>query len=144
MPAEPAAKAIIFDVEGTLIDCARETIACWHETLASFGIDAAADTLTYAAPRTKAGPRPRWSRALSSQPIGQAMEIASAISLANHNVQARRGLLGSHHSRDKNTCKGSLPQPSSWYSNTDTETRITNITGSHTTTHGGAIPATPI
>ena len=45
MPAEPAAKAIIFDVEGTLIDCARETIACWHETLASLEIDAPADTL---------------------------------------------------------------------------------------------------
>jgi HAD superfamily hydrolase (TIGR01509 family) len=45
MPAEPAAKAIIFDVEGTLIDCTRETIACWHETLASFGIDAPAEAL---------------------------------------------------------------------------------------------------
>ena len=45
MPAEPTAKAIIFDVEGTLIDCAGETIACWYETLASFGIDARADAL---------------------------------------------------------------------------------------------------
>ena len=30
--------AYIFDVEGTLIDCAPETLQCWHETLAAFGV----------------------------------------------------------------------------------------------------------
>lgn len=30
--------AYIFDVEGTLIDCAPETLQCWHETLAGFGV----------------------------------------------------------------------------------------------------------
>jgi phosphoglycolate phosphatase-like HAD superfamily hydrolase len=30
--------AYIFDVEGTLIDCAPQTLQCWHETLASFGL----------------------------------------------------------------------------------------------------------
>jgi phosphoglycolate phosphatase-like HAD superfamily hydrolase len=28
----------IFDVEGTLIDCARDILRCWSETLAAFGI----------------------------------------------------------------------------------------------------------
>jgi HAD superfamily hydrolase (TIGR01509 family) len=39
MPAEQAHKAIVFDVEGTLIDCTGNTIACWQATLARFGID---------------------------------------------------------------------------------------------------------
>jgi phosphoglycolate phosphatase-like HAD superfamily hydrolase len=30
--------AYIFDVEGTLIDCAAETLRCWSETLAVFGV----------------------------------------------------------------------------------------------------------
>ena len=30
--------AYIFDVEGTLVDCAPQTLQCWHETLASFGV----------------------------------------------------------------------------------------------------------
>jgi phosphoglycolate phosphatase-like HAD superfamily hydrolase len=30
--------AYIFDVEGTLIDCAPETLQCWHDTLAAFGL----------------------------------------------------------------------------------------------------------
>ena len=30
--------AYIFDVEGTLVDCAPQTLQCWHETLASFGL----------------------------------------------------------------------------------------------------------
>jgi phosphoglycolate phosphatase-like HAD superfamily hydrolase len=30
--------AYIFDVEGTLIDCAPQCLQCWHETLASFGM----------------------------------------------------------------------------------------------------------
>jgi phosphoglycolate phosphatase-like HAD superfamily hydrolase len=30
--------AYVFDVEGTLIDCAAETLQCWSETLAGFGI----------------------------------------------------------------------------------------------------------
>ena len=30
--------AYIFDVEGTLIDCVAETLRCWSETLAAFGI----------------------------------------------------------------------------------------------------------
>jgi len=30
--------AYIFDVEGTLIDCVTETLQCWSETLAGFGI----------------------------------------------------------------------------------------------------------
>jgi phosphoglycolate phosphatase-like HAD superfamily hydrolase len=30
--------AYIFDVEGTLIDCAPQTLRCWHETLAAFGV----------------------------------------------------------------------------------------------------------
>jgi phosphoglycolate phosphatase-like HAD superfamily hydrolase len=30
--------AYIFDVEGTLIDCALQSLQCWHETLASFGL----------------------------------------------------------------------------------------------------------
>jgi phosphoglycolate phosphatase-like HAD superfamily hydrolase len=30
--------AYIFDVEGTLIDCVGETLKCWRETLAGFGI----------------------------------------------------------------------------------------------------------
>jgi phosphoglycolate phosphatase-like HAD superfamily hydrolase len=30
--------AYIFDVEGTLIDCAPEIIRCWGETLAAFGV----------------------------------------------------------------------------------------------------------
>jgi phosphoglycolate phosphatase-like HAD superfamily hydrolase len=30
--------AYIFDVEGTLIDCAAETLRCWGETLAAFGV----------------------------------------------------------------------------------------------------------
>jgi len=32
--------AYIFDVEGTLIDCAPQTLRCWHETLAGFGLPA--------------------------------------------------------------------------------------------------------
>jgi phosphoglycolate phosphatase-like HAD superfamily hydrolase len=30
--------AYIFDVEGTLIDCAPQCLRCWHETLASFAL----------------------------------------------------------------------------------------------------------
>jgi phosphoglycolate phosphatase-like HAD superfamily hydrolase len=30
--------AYIFDVEGTLIDCAPQILRCWHETLAGFGV----------------------------------------------------------------------------------------------------------
>ena len=30
--------AYIFDVEGTLIDCAPQCLRCWHETLAGFGL----------------------------------------------------------------------------------------------------------
>jgi phosphoglycolate phosphatase-like HAD superfamily hydrolase len=30
--------AYIFDVEGTLIDCIAETLRCWGETLAAFGV----------------------------------------------------------------------------------------------------------
>jgi phosphoglycolate phosphatase-like HAD superfamily hydrolase len=30
--------AYIFDVEGTLIDCAAEILRCWDETLAAFGV----------------------------------------------------------------------------------------------------------
>jgi phosphoglycolate phosphatase-like HAD superfamily hydrolase len=30
--------AYIFDVEGTLIDCAAESLHCWSETLAGFGV----------------------------------------------------------------------------------------------------------
>ena len=30
--------AYIFDVEGTLIDCAPQCLRCWHETLASFDL----------------------------------------------------------------------------------------------------------
>ena len=30
--------AYIFDVEGTLIDCVAETLRCWSETLAAFGV----------------------------------------------------------------------------------------------------------
>ena len=30
--------AYIFDVEGTLIDCAAESLQCWSETLAAFGV----------------------------------------------------------------------------------------------------------
>src|SRR5438045_9309515 len=29
--------ALIFDVEGTLIDCVPQTLACWHRTLLDFG-----------------------------------------------------------------------------------------------------------
>jgi HAD superfamily hydrolase (TIGR01509 family) len=29
--------ALIFDVEGTLIDCVPQTLACWHRTLRAFG-----------------------------------------------------------------------------------------------------------
>lgn len=32
--------AYIFDVEGTLIDCVAETLKCWRETLAGFGLSA--------------------------------------------------------------------------------------------------------
>src|SRR5438270_127439 len=32
--------AYIFDVEGTLIDCAAETLRSWRETLDSFGVPA--------------------------------------------------------------------------------------------------------
>jgi beta-phosphoglucomutase-like phosphatase (HAD superfamily) len=39
MAAEQVHKAIVFDVEGTLIDCTANTIACWQATLARFGID---------------------------------------------------------------------------------------------------------
>jgi phosphoglycolate phosphatase-like HAD superfamily hydrolase len=34
--------AYIFDVEGTLIDCVPDTLQCWGETLAAFGIPVAA------------------------------------------------------------------------------------------------------
>ena len=37
--AAPRAHAIAFDVEGTLIDCVPQTIACWHQTLADHGFD---------------------------------------------------------------------------------------------------------
>src|SRR4051794_32547808 len=33
----PRMKAVIFDVEGTLVDCVGQTLECWHETLAEFG-----------------------------------------------------------------------------------------------------------
>ena len=32
-------KAVLFDVEGTLIDCVQQTIAAWRRTLRSFGHD---------------------------------------------------------------------------------------------------------
>jgi phosphoglycolate phosphatase-like HAD superfamily hydrolase len=32
-------KAVLFDVEGTLIDCAQQTIAAWQQTLHSFGYE---------------------------------------------------------------------------------------------------------
>jgi HAD superfamily hydrolase (TIGR01509 family) len=32
-------KAVLFDVEGTLIDCAQQTIQAWQETLSSFHAD---------------------------------------------------------------------------------------------------------
>jgi beta-phosphoglucomutase-like phosphatase (HAD superfamily) len=32
-------KAVLFDVEGTLIDCAQQTIAAWQRTLRLFGYD---------------------------------------------------------------------------------------------------------
>jgi HAD superfamily hydrolase (TIGR01509 family) len=31
--------AILFDIEGTLIDCVPQTLRCWRETLAGFGHD---------------------------------------------------------------------------------------------------------
>jgi phosphoglycolate phosphatase-like HAD superfamily hydrolase len=37
--------AYIFDVEGTLIDCAPQSLRCWHETLASFGVPMPMDSL---------------------------------------------------------------------------------------------------
>jgi phosphoglycolate phosphatase-like HAD superfamily hydrolase len=37
--------AYIFDVEGTLIDCAPQVLRCWHETLASFGVPMPMDSL---------------------------------------------------------------------------------------------------
>jgi phosphoglycolate phosphatase-like HAD superfamily hydrolase len=37
--------AYIFDVEGTLIDCAADTLQCWSETLAEFGVAAPAADL---------------------------------------------------------------------------------------------------
>lgn len=37
--------ALIFDVEGTLIDCAAQTIECWREALAEFGIAASRSSL---------------------------------------------------------------------------------------------------
>jgi len=33
------APALIFDVEGTLVDCVEQTLASWHETLADFGLE---------------------------------------------------------------------------------------------------------
>ena len=59
--------------------------------------------------KTACPPMPRPEQKHARVPAGAAlcrlnrlakpMEVASAISLANHNVQARRGLLGSHHSK---------------------------------------------
>src|SRR4029077_458345 len=37
--------AYIFDVEGTLIDCAPQILRCWSETLAAFGVPAASMAL---------------------------------------------------------------------------------------------------
>src|SRR3984893_12960014 len=37
--------AYIFDVEGTLIDCAPQVLRCWHETLSSFGVPMPMDSL---------------------------------------------------------------------------------------------------
>jgi phosphoglycolate phosphatase-like HAD superfamily hydrolase len=37
--------AYIFDVEGTLIDCAADVLQCWSETLAEFGVAAPAADL---------------------------------------------------------------------------------------------------
>lgn len=37
--------AYIFDVEGTLIDCAAQTLRCWSETLAAFGVSASSTAL---------------------------------------------------------------------------------------------------
>jgi HAD superfamily hydrolase (TIGR01549 family) len=41
----PERSAIIFDVEGTLIDCVPQAIACWKETLESFGFSVSAADL---------------------------------------------------------------------------------------------------
>jgi HAD superfamily hydrolase (TIGR01549 family) len=32
-------RAVLFDVEGTLVDCVQETLACWRATLYVFGFD---------------------------------------------------------------------------------------------------------
>jgi phosphoglycolate phosphatase-like HAD superfamily hydrolase len=38
-------QVVIFDVEGTLVDCATQTIEAWRETLLGFGFDVTAQTL---------------------------------------------------------------------------------------------------
>jgi beta-phosphoglucomutase-like phosphatase (HAD superfamily) len=36
---------VMFDVEGTLVDCARETLACWSRTFRQFGFEFSAAEL---------------------------------------------------------------------------------------------------
>ncbi len=38
-------RLLIFDVEGTLVDCVQETLHCWRETFKSFGFDFSISTL---------------------------------------------------------------------------------------------------
>lgn len=45
MVEPPRAKAFIFDVEGTLIDCVPQTIESWRETLAGFAISLSCEEL---------------------------------------------------------------------------------------------------
>jgi beta-phosphoglucomutase-like phosphatase (HAD superfamily) len=37
--------AMLFDVEGTLVDCVSATVRCWQETLREFGFEFTLDEL---------------------------------------------------------------------------------------------------
>jgi HAD superfamily hydrolase (TIGR01549 family) len=40
-------RLLIFDVEGTLIDCVRQTLICWSDTFASYGFKFSLEQLQY-------------------------------------------------------------------------------------------------